>query len=330
MAISTTPKFTSSSDDTGSTTPVVEPEFDFSYERDIAPMQQRFFRSVYSDRSIDPRDRAAIASGFASQLGSAFAEQSKLRDIDQQARNRDLAYRTSLFSLEQARERASRERSMLESLPKVTSELDAMTADPTADPEAQKSMLSRWAISNAGVLATNDAARIAYDAAIRGLRKPTPVGLTDEDVVRMGLPLDKLDVNKDGIVSDEERTPVKVSGLLTEATTAQSLLKQEKERGEKRTRMVDEALKGLSRVSFATEKSDIPGTADIVKDEFASAGNSAAVDSVISLLAPSIAAEALKQSPMKKFEIARELQNQYLSASSGSPRPTGPRSRFVE
>jgi hypothetical protein len=296
-----------------------EPMQDFSYERDIAPLQQRFFRSVYGNRSIDPRDRASMASGFATQLGSAFEQQAKLRDLDAQRRNRELTYRAGLFSLEQAREEAVRKRNMLEALPKVTSELDAMVADPTADSEAQRVQLSRWAMRNAGLLSTNDAARTAYSAALSGISKPKGT-YTDEDLLRMGIPYDQLDSNKDGAVSEEERSPMQVSRVLTGMGSTRSLLEEQQKLNERRQKVLDDALGGLGRVKFATEKSDDLTAAPIEVDEFSDAGMSVSVDSVIALLgSPADEKLAAESGPKKKFEIAKNLQAQYLRASTQAP-----------
>jgi hypothetical protein len=302
-----------------------EPELDFSYERDIAPLQQRFFRSVYGNRSIDPRDRASMASGFATQLGSAFEQQAKLRDLDAQRRNRELTYRAGLFSLEQAREKANRERTMLEALPKVTSELDAILADPAADPETQRVQLSRWGLQNSGLLSTNDAARTAYSAALSGISKPKPV-ITDEDLLRMGIPLDTLDTNKDGVVSEEERTPMRISGALGGMSQTRTLLEAQEKLDKQRQSLLDDALGGLTRVKFATQASDDPTAAPMEADEFGDAGMSVAVDSVIALLgSPADEKLAAESGPKKKFEIAKNLQAQYLRAST-RPAATGPRS----
>ena len=311
-----------------------EPMQDFSYERDIAPLQQRFFRSVYGNRSIDPRDRAAMASGFATQLGSAFEQQAKLRDLDAQRRNRELTYRAGLFSLEQAREKANRERTMLEALPKVTGELDAILTDPAADPETQRVQLSRWGLQNSGLLSTNDAARTAYSAAISGISKPKP-SLTDEDLLRMGIPLDTLDANKDGVVSEEERSPMRISGALGGMSQTRTLLEAQEKLDKQRQSLLDDALGGLSRVKFAEEKSDDPTAAPMEADEFSDAGMSVAVDSTIALLSrqlgrPEAAKLAAESGPKKKFEIAKNLQAEYLRAST---RPAagaaGPRSLFT-
>lgn len=310
-----------------------EPMQDFSYERDIAPLQQRFFRSVYGNRSIDPRDRASMASGFATQLGSAFEQQAKLRDLDAQRRNRELTYRAGLFSLEQAREKANRERTMLEALPKVTSELDAMVADPTADSEAQRVQLSRWAMRNAGLLSTNDAARTAYSAALSGISKPKPV-ITDEDLLRMGIPLDTLDTNKDGVVSEEERSPMRISGALGGMSQTRTLLEAQEKLDKQRQSLLDDALGGLTRVKFKDTTDPVTGEPLAnAPDEFDDAGMSVAVDSTIALLSrqlglPEAAKLAAESGPKKKFEIAKNLQAEYLRAST-RPAATGPRSLFA-
>lgn len=302
-----------------------------SYERDIAPLQQQYFKNVYGNRSIDPRDRARIATGIAQQFAGAFEQQAKLRDLDMQARARDLSYRSGLFALEQARDKAARERSMMQELPVVTGALTSIL-DSEPDPVKQQQGLSRWALNNAGLLSTNDAAKTALQAAMGSVNKPLTT-YTDEDLLRMGVPFEQLDTNKDGVVSEAERNPMQISSALTGIQRASVLTKQGEALQERRQKLLDESVGALTRVKFGTIPSDISGSAEVEDpSKFASAGSEVAVENVISLLgSPADVAAATAGNAKAKFDIAKRLQQEYMKAATGNPAAeSSPRSLFKQ
>jgi hypothetical protein len=316
-------------------TPASEPDPGLSYERDIAPLQQRFFRQIYGNRSIRPQDRAAISMGLSQQLGSAFEQQAKFRDVDQQARNRELSFKTGLFALEQAREKAVRERENLTALSGVTSQLLDITNSYADDPEAQKKLLSQWGVQNAGALATNDAAKIAFDSAVRGLGRPK-TNYTEEDLLRMGVPFDELDTNKDGVVSEDERTPMGVSRVLvgqrrlareTELGEKQLTEKArtDREAAERRQKLADMVVGQLGGIRFKTSK-DIATGVETELPDFADAASEATVSRIISTIGGPEAAAAAKaaKTGRERFDIANRLGEEYLRGQLGVATPTRP------
>lgn len=308
-------------------TPLAEQE-PLSYERDIAPLQQRYFRSVYGNRSIDPRDRARVATGIAQQFAGAYEQQAKLREMDMQSKARDLSYKSSLFALEQARDKAARERNMMQELPVVTGALTSIL-ESEPDPIKQQQSLSRWALNNSGLLSTNDAARTALQAAMGSVNKP-PTGYTDEDLLRMGVSFEQLDTDGDGFVSEMERSPMEISRVLTGTQQAAMLNKEQRALESRRQKLADESVAALSRVKFATEKSDDPTAPAIELDKFEDAGSEVAVDTVTALLDPSgvYAEELSKAGPKAKFDIAKKLQQGYIKRAAGQPAANSPRSLF--
>ena len=300
-----------------------------SYERDIAPLQQQYFKNVYGNRSIDPRDRARIATGLAQQFAGAYEQQAKLREMDMQSKARDLSYKSSLFALEQARDKAARERSMMQELPVVTGALTSIL-ESEPDPIKQQQGLSRWALNNAGLLSTNDAAKTALQAAMGSVNKPLTT-YTDEDLLRMGVPFEQLDTNKDGVVSEAERNPMQISSALTGIQRASVLTKQGEALQERRQKLLDESVGALTRVKFGTIPSDISGSAEVEDpNKFASAGSEVAVENVISLLgSPADVAAATAGNAKAKFDIAKRLQQEYMKAATGNPAAeSSPRSLF--
>lgn len=286
-----------------------------SYERDIAPLQQRFFRQIYGNRSISPTTRAALSTGISQQLAGAFEQQAKLRDIDQQARNRELSFRTGLFSLDQARERALKERENAMSLGGVVAELTSIT-DAGLDADTQRSQLSNWGIRNAGLLSTNDAARVAYNSALQAAPKTQP-GFTEEELIRAGAPLDELDTNKDGVLSPEERNPMNVSrvvvGRRQKAAEAEEAVRRQRTAETARQKIFDATLSQLGGVRFKKQKPLNPDEPEIELPEFADTSARSIVDNVISLGTPAEQAAAQKAAnDRERFAIASTIQNRYL------------------
>lgn len=288
-----------------------------SYERDIAPLQQQYFKNVYGNRSIDPRDRERISRGIAQQFAGAYEQQAKLREMDMQSKARDLSYKSSLFALEQARDKAARERSMMQELPVVTGALTSIL-ESEPDPIKQQQGLSRWALNNAGLLSTNDAAKTALQAAMGSVNKPLTT-YTDEDLLRMGVPFEQLDTNKDGVVSEAERNPMQISRVLTGTRIASETTKLQRENEERRQKLLDESVAALTRVKFGTIKADVMGGDDVEDpNKFSSAGSELAVDNVISQLgSPADVDAAAKGNARAKFDIAKRLQQQYIKQATG-------------
>jgi hypothetical protein len=110
-------------------------------------------------------------------------------------------------------------------------------------------------------------------------------------------------------------------------TKTRTLLEAQEKLDKQRQSLLDDALGGLTRVKFKDTTDPLTGE-PLAKgpDEFDDAGMSVAVDSVIALLgSPADEKLAAESGPKKKFEIAKNLQTQYLRAST-RPAATGPRS----
>lgn len=316
-----------------------------SYERDIAPLQQRFFKDIYSNRNIRPQDRAALSTGISQRLAGAFEQQAKYREIDQQARNRELSFRSGLFALDQAREKAAKERENAQALGMLTESLSAIN-DLSGD-ERSKALVD-FANKNAYQLSTNDAARVAYDATVR--LAPTPKqDFTSEDLLRMGVPFDELDTNKDGIVDASERTPEGVSRVLqsTRKAIAESEAEAEKRKADekkatttynKQLSLLDTTLSKLGDVKFQKKKdpADVDGL-EVELPKFADTGGRVIVNSIIGFGTPEeqkSAGEAATD--LDRYRIAEKIQSRLLNErvkgvlARPEPAVKPPKSLFAE
>lgn len=144
-------------------------ETGLSYEGDIAPLKQQYFQQVFADPRLNPRAAAALSSQFSAEADKAFAQRQELQDRASVTRSRELQFESAKFSLEREREKAARERSNLNELAPLLATFDAITKDPTTDYKTKSMLIGQTASQKSNLLATDPAARIAYDATVRGL-----------------------------------------------------------------------------------------------------------------------------------------------------------------
>lgn len=144
-------------------------ETGLSYEGDIAPLKQQYFQQVFADPRLNPRAAAALSSQFSAEADKAFAQRQELQDRASVTRSRELQFESAKFSLEREREKAARERSNLNELAPLLATFDAITKDPTTDYKTKSMLIGQTASQKSNLLATDPAARIAYDATVRSL-----------------------------------------------------------------------------------------------------------------------------------------------------------------
>lgn len=157
-----------------------------SFERDIAPLQKKFFSRVTTNRNIRPEVADQLSTQFASNLGSIYETSRKAAEIEQASKMRQLQYESALFTLDREREKAQRERNMLSSLIPLQQELDRAISDPNTDEYTKQQELGRIGVKNAQLFALNPAAETAYRAAQMGVVKKPKEGFTTEEYLRSG------------------------------------------------------------------------------------------------------------------------------------------------
>lgn len=138
----------------------------FTYESDIVPLKQQYFKKVFSDPNLTPKAAASLSRMFSGTLD----QQS---DKDQQLRARDLQYRASVFTLEEAREKSARERRNLQDMAPLQTALEAATLDPSVSAADQQRNVGRLGIQYAGLIGESPGAAAAYRAAVGGIVEPT-------------------------------------------------------------------------------------------------------------------------------------------------------------
>lgn len=175
------------------------PQSGLSYERDIVPMQKRFFQQVSNTRGIRPDQANRMALDFASRMGQTYEMSQKAAEVEQVAKQRQLQYESTLFALNREREKAARERNMLQNLAPLQKAFETASSNPELNADERTAEIGRIAINNAGLLATNPAAATAYEAARRRITDDKKTKGTLRDYITAGGDMDflkkKVDVN---------------------------------------------------------------------------------------------------------------------------------------
>lgn len=162
------------------------PDSGLSFERDIAPLQKKFFSKVTANRNIRPEVADQLSMQFASNLGSIYETSRKAAEAEQASKMRQLQYESALFTLDREREKAQRERNMLSSLIPLQQELDRVISDPNTDKYTKQQELGRIGVKNAQLLAMNPAAETAVRSATMSLTERPREGFTTEEYLRSG------------------------------------------------------------------------------------------------------------------------------------------------
>lgn len=189
----------------------VFPDSGLQYERDIAPLQQRFFRNVMNNPRIRPEVAANMATQYSANAAQSYVNQAKMAEAEQVSAGRKLQYESTLFALEREREKYNRERSMMRDLAPIQQQLDSIISDPNTTAEQKTFQLGQFGVKNSGLLSTNDAAATAFKSASMSVVKPPPK-FTVADALRSGADPEYISqwATKYGVQSPDDEAPLGV------------------------------------------------------------------------------------------------------------------------
>jgi hypothetical protein len=268
-------------------TGVAEMASGLSYEADIAPIKQRFFRSTAAG-PLGMRGAAALSSKFSKDLDESFARQEQVRGLELANKSRELQFETAKFTLDREREKAIRERDMLLNLEPLQKELNFVIGNPEMDARQKQSTLAQIGVNNAGLFAINPAANAAFNSALKGVTSEESFDTTLGGYVLKGgdptLIADYLEKAGADPMDDKFKLPplVYAKGIADTRKNIEgasqrtdAFIKQEKER--------KDSLKSLFDLTLKANIGETPGGR---KDpnSFDSPGSEAAVNNTIDLL----------------------------------------------
>jgi hypothetical protein len=171
------------------------------FERDIAPLQQKFFAGTGADRYLSKRDKNAYLNQA---LDSQLAEQDALRkqEEDQEViKYRKLNNEASALNLSDTKERIASEKLFEAELPRIQAELDDIMRDPNED--SRTSRIGSFGVKNAKQINSSRSIAGAFNAAAGSVRRggssKPPITYADlieegDDPALIGV-TDKTDIN---------------------------------------------------------------------------------------------------------------------------------------
>ena len=305
-----------------------------SYERDIAPLQQKFFRSVVGNPRIRPEVAGNMSLQFSAGLGEQLAQQQKRAEFEDVRRSRQLQYDTALFSLDREREKAARERNMLTSLAPLQAELDNVLSDPNTDYYAKQRSLGQIGVKHAPLFAVNQAADTAFRAAQTGLvREPKPdltaasyatsgghYGYLKDYEKKIGRPLqpeDQLPLSVFAEGLEATRTGVGISAAKMRSIAAADELRQRKA----------DSLIGLVTKAKPAEPDKLTGKSN--PNALDSPMSLAAVDGLIATYGtPAERRAAAAQNAAQRMELAQKMSTELLTGARAEGVPAGGETNF--
>jgi hypothetical protein len=299
-------------------------QFDFSVEEDINPLKQRFFRDVMSRPGVSP-----IAAAQMSLRHSRALDDTADRIAKQRAS--DVQYEFAVFSLDQAREKASRERDQMDQLAPLQQQLDAVINAP-ADHTSRLRMLGQVGVQNAHQFATNPAASFAYDSARRALTADAPEPapkLTAASYLGRGGQLDFLrDWARDNEIELSENTTIPFSVFAegiertsvdkADTSTQAKMLEEQRKKQDADLKILG---RGLEKVEFEKD----PRTNLPVGDSFADPQTDFFIKQALTEFGtPDEREQATGLSPRERLNLARRIiaEAQLGKRSQAVPAPT--------
>jgi hypothetical protein len=147
----------------------------FNYQQDIAPYKGNHFGS-----SLRPSERQMMSNRYGAEEDKALDRTLKIAMAMESMRHSDLRYETGVFALQQAKEKAARERESNARMKPFMDDLNAAINDPEKSPYERDEAVSKVAMQYPNLLAVNPAAGKIFAGAagatstqIRGLEYQT-------------------------------------------------------------------------------------------------------------------------------------------------------------
>lgn len=154
---------------------------EFSFERDVQPLTKRYFRAAFGS-GVDPVKAAEIYQRAAQGAKQSYVQNTQIRGLDEQSRNRRVDYEKSVFALASARDTARRERENMTRLLPLQDTLTGILNDPNKDNNTRRLEIGVLAVRHG----TDPAALKVLDAARYGAEQRESSKLTAGKFVELG------------------------------------------------------------------------------------------------------------------------------------------------
>lgn len=301
-------------------------EEDFSYERDIAPMNRRFFEEV-SASGLPAATQLSLVNERLARTDAQFARQTEILKVEAQRQAALLDRDRSLIELENSRRKTQQQLVQMQQLEPFQKMLTGITLG--ARPEEREPMLRQFGIANAGLIAGSETAKVAYDNALAAAedKNAITVGQMIEKGVGLGTlkklaDADGMDFNQ--LKTDTKLSPAGAAFLLEETTKSKEQLDVEQRRREKeeedQKQRISFLMKGIDDIKLKQDK--LTGT---VLDQFEDPTNEPILTTVVSTFgSPEQQSLYAKGTPTQKLNIVKQVRTQWAvgGLKPVTPKPT--------
>jgi len=168
-------------------------EDEFSYERDIAPINRRFFSSIES-RGMSPRAELGTQKASLQMGDQYYAREAAIRKADMDLASSSLRMQTELASLEKVRRDSANQRLQMEQTRMLGDTFTRALNDPSIPADQRPSMIRRIGIDAAPIIANNKGAEEAFKNALELAKPVKREGPTVQDYIDKGYDTEFLSV----------------------------------------------------------------------------------------------------------------------------------------
>jgi hypothetical protein len=171
----------------------IEDEDEFSYERDIAPINRRFFDEIQR-KGLPPKAMLA-ASRASRQIGDEYySREAAIRKADMELASSNLRMQADMMNLEKVRRNSANRRLELEQTRMLGDTFARALGDPSVPAEQRPNEIRRIALAAAPIIANNEGAKEAFNNALELAKPIKREGPTVQDYIDKGYDTEYLSV----------------------------------------------------------------------------------------------------------------------------------------
>ena len=301
-------------------------EDDFSYERDIAPMNRRYFERVQS-LGLSAGPSASLLRQQRASSDALFERESKIRQIEAERQTSLLQREKAFLDLENGRRKTQQELVQMEQLRPIQEVLSNINNN--APPQQREPLIRQFGINYAGAIESNPAAKYAYENAMKDAK---PVedkdAITVGQLVEEGVSLssfkklaDAGGVDFNQLRTDTKLSPIGAAFLLEESSKSKAQLEADRRRLEKeeedQKQRVSFLMKGIDDVKLMQDK--LTGK---TLDQFEDPTDDPVLTTVVATFgSPEQQTQFTKGTATQKLNIAKQVRTQW---ALGGLKPAAP------
>jgi len=181
-------------------------------------MQRSFFKDIASDTRLGPAASSALLAQSLDTSEKLFAQRTALQQASSDLRSRQLAYDSTKFTLDEAREKAARERNAFGDVSKALADINPIIQDTNGDRNQRTQALGLQYMRYAPLIAISPAIANVFHGANLALSQEKEKPFTKEDYFKHGGTLSVMDAHEKevGALKNNAEVPIDLLGRSNE------------------------------------------------------------------------------------------------------------------